>query len=197
MKIPRARLVAALFGILLAAGACLSPVKTSPQDDSAQAAAYRRRLAATVTDNWPPISALAARRLMEQYGPPDEVRPGYLVWNDNGPWRRTVVRDITPPYAQADDLGVVEQTIEYPLMPGQIVELAAFDQRLGYNAVGWRLSARSDSEEINFLRLNLANDILNKRMTAAQARELYEKTRQLAASGKTSPYMLSLRFVPW
>lgn len=198
MNSSRAWLIAAVFGSLHAGSGCVSAVKTASEDESssggAQARVYRSLMADTVVGNWPPISAQAGRRFIERYGVPDAVRYDQLIWRNNGPWKRTVVRDVTPPYVQAEDLGVVEQTIEYPLTPWQAAELAAFDRRLGYDSFRRELSARSDREEVNYLRLNLANDIVNRRITPEQAQHLYTRTLALEAAGKTSTYMQVLHF---
>lgn len=194
MNIPRACLAGAIFGFMLVAGGCVSAVKTTDKDVSLQAEVYRSLVASSVVDNWPPISAQAARRLIEQYGVPDAVRYDRLTWRDNGPWKRTVVRDVTPPYVQAEDLGVVEQTVEYALTPRQAADLALFDGRLDYDASRGELSARSDREEVNYLRLNLANDIVKRLMTPEQARALYAQILRLEASGKSSSYLQVLNF---
>jgi hypothetical protein len=194
MNIPRACLTGAVLGSMLAADGCVSAVKTAPKDDSVQAKVYRSLVAASVVDNWPPISAQAARRLIEQYGVPDAVRGDRLTWRDNGPWKRTVVRDVTPPYVQAEDLGVVEQTVAYSMSSREAADLAAFDRRLDYDPGRGELSARSDREESNYLRLNLANDIVNRRMTPEQARDLYAQILRLEAAGKSSSYLQVLHF---
>lgn len=40
--------------------------------------------------NWPAESRDAARRVIEQYGEPDEITEDTLVWNKRGPWRQIV-----------------------------------------------------------------------------------------------------------
>ncbi|TAL81207.1 MAG: hypothetical protein EPN75_04945 [Beijerinckiaceae bacterium] len=39
---------------------------------------------------WPAQSREAARRVIEQYGEPDEVTGGQLIWHKRGPWRQIV-----------------------------------------------------------------------------------------------------------
>lgn len=193
------RLIAALLAAAASAAAvvngCVVPVKNT-RGDTAEDAAGRSFLAEAVVANWWRASALAARRLIEQYGVPDEVRPDHIVWHGKGPWKRTVVRNVTPPYGPAEDLGVVEQTLRYPLTPGQAADLRAFDRRLRYEGGPRELGARSDREEVNFLRLNLADDIVSRRMTPEQARRLHARILALENTGKTSPYLQGLRFSP-
>lgn len=199
MEIHSVRLITALLATVAATAAitngCLVPVK-STRGDTAEDAAGRGFLAEAVVANWWRVSALAARRMIEQYGVPDEVRPEYLVWYAKGPWKRTVVRNMTPPYGPADDLGVVEQTIRYPLTPGQVVGLRSFDRRLTYERGARELGARSDREEVNFLRVNLADDIINNRLTPEQASGVRARMLSLENAGKSSPYLQGLRFSP-
>jgi len=61
-------------------------------------------------------------------------------------------------------------------------------------ADGPDLAARSNSEELNRLCLNLADDIARGRRTPAEARRFYRRTLSLALSGKSSPYMERLVF---
>lgn len=174
---------------------CLSPIKHA-SSDTATDAAGRLLLAERVVEGWWPISASAARILIDKYGVPDEVRSGSLVWRGNGPWKRTVVRDTTEPYSDPADVGVIEQVVESPLTPEQASTLAAFDRRVGFARDAREISARSDREEVNFLRLNLADDVARLRMTPEDARASYARILRLEDSGKTSPYLSGLRFLP-
>ena len=131
------------LGTLLATAGCLSSAGYSPRADAVQSVGDRAALATSVIAYWQDVSALAARRLMEEYGAPDEVRHDRLVWNRAGPWTRTVVREKRPA-AALEDSGVIEQTVEHPLTPGQAADVAAFDGRLSYNARAGELTARSD-----------------------------------------------------
>jgi hypothetical protein len=175
--------------------ACLHPVK-SAKGDTARDAAGRKVLADAAIGGWWNAASRAAQVMVEKYDVPDEVRSGYFVWNGNGHWKRTVVRNVTPPYGPAVEVGVLEQTILYPLTPGQVVELEAYDRNLDYDRDTRELTARSDREDVNFLRLNLADDIANNRMTPAQASHLHARILELENSGKSSPYMQGLRFAP-
>lgn len=39
---------------------------------------------------WPAQSREAARRVIEQYGEPDEVTADQLIWHKRGPWRQII-----------------------------------------------------------------------------------------------------------
>lgn len=196
MNTRRAWRLGAVVGALLGTGGCLSGVKTSPDGDTASAAADRGLLARQVIDQWSDLSALAARRMIGEYGVPDEVHAGRLVWRDNGPWRRTVVRDVRPAMVEGDDLGIVEQTVDYALTPAQAADVAAFDKRAVFDARSGELASSADEEAHNFLRLNLIDDIVRGRLTPEQARKSFASVVSFEESGKTSPYLLGLRFPP-
>lgn len=199
MEIRSVRLIAGLLAVAgasaLLSNGCLAPRGTArlggPDDP-----AGRAELAEATVSGWWPLSALAARRTIAQYGVPDEVRPERLAWTAKGPWKRVVVRNITPPYVSGDELGVVEQRVRYTLAPGQLDELRRFDRSLGYEPGARELASRSDREEVNFLRLNLADDIVRRRTTPDEARRFQERALRLENTGKASPYMQGLRFTP-
>jgi hypothetical protein len=171
---------------------CISPLK-SPQD-TALNTADRRTLAEFVTDGWSDTSALAARRLIDQYGAPDEVRSTRLIWRGNGPWLETVVSDVRPPFIEDEDLGVVAQSIQLSLGPGQAADVSAIDGRTIFDARRGVLTARSDSEELNFLRLNLADDVVAGRLGVKGARVAFLRDVSLEQAGKELPDMRGLRF---
>lgn len=189
----RLSLAPLLVAAVLLSG-CVSAVKSRTRPDTAEAVVGRRALATATIASWHETSALAARVLMQRYGVPDEVHYDRLVWNDNLPWKRTVVRDVTPPYQAGGDLRVIAQTVVYPLSPEEVSDLAAFDGRLSYDARTMELTSRSDSEAVNFLRMNLADDVATRRLTPEQARGRYASILAFRDSGKTSPYLRGLRF---
>ena len=172
---------------LIAVG--LSAAGAEPGDRQARALA-----ASVVVTDWPSASALAARRLIAQYGVPDVVQADRLSWVDNRPWKRTVVRRMAPADIEPGDHAAVFQTVEFPLTLTQASALRAFDPRLSYDHATMELGSRSEREETNFLRLNLANDIINARMTPDQARGLFAQILRLEAAGKSASYLQVLFF---
>jgi hypothetical protein len=154
----------------------------------------RALAASVVVSDWPPASALAARRLIAQYGVPDEVLADRISWLDNRPWKRTVARRMAPADVDGEEQALILQTVEYPLTVKQASALRAFDPRLSYDPKTMELGSRSEREETNFLRLNLANDIINARMTPDQARGLFGQILRLEAAGKSASYLQVLFF---
>lgn len=191
---PRARAV--LASVLILAAGCASSARRSAPGESALDARSRAELAERVVSGWSEKSRLAARLMIKGYGSPDEVGSARLVWHGNGPWKRTIVRDLPMPYAWAEgeDLGVIEQSVSYRLTPEQAAAAAPLSDRLACDAEEMEMSSRSDREELNILRLNLANDVVRRLLTVEEARDAYARTLALEAAGKTQRYVLGLRF---
>ncbi|HXT02185.1 MAG TPA: hypothetical protein VN915_16045 [Elusimicrobiota bacterium] len=195
MRISRVVSTAAALGLLLPAAGCFSRVKTSPQADVQGEALDRREIAEATISHWSDVSRLSARRLLEEYGVPDEVHADSLVWDNNGPWRRTVVSNVRP--MTADDpvtQQVVSQTVKYNMNRGQSLDILRFDEHLGFDPVTGELSSSADREAHNYLRLNLADDVAHGRLRPDQARDSYASIVKFEQAGKTSPYLLGLRF---
>lgn len=154
----------------------------------------RKALALRVADSWDMLSALAARRLIEQYGAPDEVRSSRMLWIRSGPWKRTVVSDVAGDYLGPKRQCVVEQTIDYPFAPDQAARVAAFNDDLVSEADTGELSARSEREELNFLKINLAVEVASRQRTVEEAQAFYRKVLELEAAGKSYRYTAGLLF---
>lgn len=186
-------LAGALAG--LSAG-CVPAVKTAANGAPALSEESRLELAERVSAGWSETSRLAARLLIGRYGAPDEVGSSRLIWHANGPWKRTIVRDQPRPYSGAatTELGVIEQTVAYDLTPEAAADLAPFSRRLSFDPTRMEMSSRADREEVNFLRLNLADDVLRGRIGASEAGESFDRTLALEAAGKTSRYLQGLTF---
>jgi hypothetical protein len=169
---------AALGGLLLVAGCANAPKKT----------------AGALVGRWSQPSADAARRLMDQYGAPDDATPNKLTWNAKGPWRRIVVWNRPQVYRTPRDFDLLVQTIRYPVTREQAAELVAFSPALVVNVDRGELSSRASREELNYLNLNLADEVVQGRKTIDEAQVAYRRVMDLSAAGKSSPYMSGLHF---
>jgi hypothetical protein len=178
--------LAVLAGFL--AGCSTMPPLPDPQD--------RRDLAAVVIESWYNYSKVAALNLISEYGAPDAVEAGRLVWNDKGPWKRIAVWDVVPYYDSNTGPNNLEMTLAYAVTPAQAGALKEFDRRVRVTKGGSELSARCDREELNFLALNLADEVVNGVKSPAQARDFFARTVELAAEGRSSRYMQGLLFSP-
>lgn len=137
--------------------------------------------------NWPPASQRAARRMIRKYGLPDQAAARALTWNDNGPWKRSVVR-------REGGVGALESVAAYRLPHDRFEVLAELDGQLSAERGQDELAARSDDEALNFLAVNLADEVIWRKRAAAEARRFHADQAALARSGKGSPYTESLLF---
>lgn len=123
---------------------------------------------------------------MERYGPPRRVSSEYLLWKDNGPWKQIVVHSFgnfrTFPRLAQD---IFEQTARYHGPMEQRDRLLEFDPTL---KVGRQeLTVTGESEEMNTLALNLADEVLRGSKTPTQARRAFALGLDLLDAGKHSP----------
>ncbi|MFI5350766.1 MAG: hypothetical protein ACHQ2Z_14560 [Elusimicrobiota bacterium] len=137
-----------------------------------------------VVQAWPERAQTIAKAMIEKYGLPHQYNDSALAWTNNGPWRKTVIRRS----------GVLEQTIGYEVSADAVADLRRFDKRLKVDLAKHQMSASSESEQLNFLAFNLADEIARGNRTVRSARAFYDKTVRLANAGKTSRYMSGFLF---
>ena len=141
----------------------------------------------TVIQNWPGNSRSTALALIAKYGEPDRFTDNDLVWHGNGPWHQTVVYR-TAPQGFLHGKDVLEQSIGYDVPDDKVMALKSFDSRIKFDRATRELSSRAESESLNYLALNLADEIVTGKRTPDEARDFYRKTEKLSEAGKTSPY---------
>jgi hypothetical protein len=134
--------------------------------------------------------SLMTKLMMERYGPPDSLSPLAASWFERGPWKRIVVHADRPETS-------LEQAINYPADAQTAQVLRAFSPAITVDTVNDEMSARSNNESLNFLSLNLANEVAEGRRDPQDALSLYLRMAKLAASGKSSPYVEGLMFEPY
>lgn len=161
---------------------------------AAGCASLPRQVADAVVNRWAGPSAEAGRLLLDEYGLPDDVTPNRLTWRRHGGWKRTVVWNRAAIYRSPADLAVMQQTVDYKLDLMQAVRLLAFSDDLVIDLQRGELSSRGGHESINFLRLNLADEIARGVKTVPEAQAAYTRVLALAAAGKSSPYTEKLLF---
>lgn len=179
---PALMLAAALGALAIEPSAPSAPVRN--MNDEAV------RTPQTIVRNWPERPRLAALALIEKYGAPQIAGTDALSWVGNAPWDDTTVR-------RAADLGgSIQQSVHYPVTLPKLAEVRNIGGRIEYDSSSQQLSSTADTEGLNFLALNLADEVLSGKRTAGQARELYRRTSELTAAGKSSPYTSTLLFTP-
>jgi hypothetical protein len=144
---------------------------------------------------WPDLAKAAARAMIEKYGKPEGVGKDSLVWYSNGSWKRTLVHQRAwPHYAFKRDKDYLENVIGYVVPNDKLEALTRFDKRIDVDQASAELSARSETEPMNYLALNLADEIIRGKRTVEEAREFQKTITRLAAAGKASAYLNSFLF---
>jgi hypothetical protein len=180
------RLSFRVAGLVIAGGAIVATTAVmaddrqgnKPKDEDKTYATTRARPAETdasaIIANWPVKPKEVANAIIMKYGEPNEATASMLVWHDNGPWKRTIVyRDEVAHEFPMPHTDIVEQFIDYKVPSEKFDELAAYDGSVVAKRTEGELSARCDKEEMNFLALNLAVDIIEGEKTVAEARATY------------------------
>jgi hypothetical protein len=156
--------------------------------------------------DWPEKPQEVAKKTIEKYGQPDEATPSLLIWNNNGPWKRTIVnnngpwkrtivyREEVPHSFPKPHTDILEQFIDYSVPPEKFDDLAQYDGSVIVERTKGEISARCDKEEMNFLALNLANDIVTEKLSVDEARKTYAETAGAAMQGEMRPYTQKLQF---
>ena len=197
----RRYLRAALAAALLAPLVCAPARSTLPQNADAGSLEPDNGASALSAEEtvrrWPGPARRVALLMLSKYGAPTRFGDDALVWLHNGPWEKTVAyRDGWPQYRNPEDQDYLRQVIGYRVPNDKVEPLLKFDPRVEGDQSTNELAARSDGERVNFLLLNLADDIVTETRTAEDARSFFTKTLELSAAGKSSPYMEGFLFTP-
>jgi hypothetical protein len=150
---------------------------------------------ATIT-GWPAVSKEVAQMMIDKYGDPQGITPDMLVWNNNGPWKRTIVsREPVMHNFPTPHPDLLEQVIHYKVPVAKYDDMAAYDGSVILERTKGEMSARCDKEGANFLALNLANDVATGKKDSQQARTYYTQAiKTFKETGELDPYMKGFVF---
>lgn len=148
-------------------------------------------------DNWPATPKKVAKMMIDKYGQPNEATASMLLWNNNGPWKRTIVyREEVKHNFPMPHTDLLQQFINFKVQSGMANDLGKYDGSVIIDKTKGEISARCDGEDKNMLALNLANDILMHKKTVKMARQFYSDTVMAKMKmGKSSPYLEKLLFI--
>jgi hypothetical protein len=181
----------------LATALLLSGIRSSAFADDANKTQLTRQSVEAMIGSWPEKPREAATKLLAKYGPPNEATSSMLVWNNNGPWKRTILyRQEIPHSFPEPHTDFLQQTVDYRVPADKFDDLAKFDGSVIAERTKGEISARCDMEELNMLALNLADDVVTGKRSPEDARAFYAKTAMDFKKGKTEPYTSSLQFHP-
>lgn len=145
--------------------------------------------------NWPSKPKEVADKMISKYGAPNEVTATMLVWHNNGPWKRTILyKEEIPHDFPKSHTDLLEQFLDYKVPLNKYDDLAMYDGSVMVERTKGEISARCDKEEMNFLALNLANDVATGKKTVEEARDYYARAVKDFMQGKLDPYVQGLKF---
>lgn len=146
-------------------------------------------------ENWPETAKKAANAMMEKYGDPHEQTESMLIWNNTGPFLKTIVykeeiqHDFPMPHKD-----VLEQVINHDAPVDKFSDLARYDGSVIVERTKGTIAARCDKEAANYLALNLAHDIIEGKKTVEEARQFYADTMMKMMQGEEHEYLKKLSF---
>ncbi|MBA3579901.1 MAG: hypothetical protein H0W42_07945 [Gemmatimonadaceae bacterium] len=190
----RPRLALALAATSLAA--CVSGPGGTTRMESAGPMVTARATASAMVAAWPAKQRETVALMTAKYGEPTVMGDRMLAWYGNGPFVMTAIaRDEVVhnfPMAHVDYL---TQTVKHRVPADKLDDLNEYDGSVYFHRTRGELSAQCDVEEMNFLALNLAHDVIMSKRTPADARAFYAKTAMAFKQGdKSSPYTRGLIF---
>jgi hypothetical protein len=166
-------------GIFLAALILAGKQAQNPEQAQARAAAQAA--------GWSALPRQHALMLIEKYGPPQRLSDDRMEWDGQWPWKSIIVDAGHP-------LSPLTQTVSCHVPRNMLSALARYPHGLTADPRRGELSARSDSEALNFLSLNLGMDILTGQRTPEEASRYFYKAIGLRYAGKSVPSMERLLF---
>lgn len=188
---PSARLLA--IGFVVAAAACTT-ARTGADVSVARAGAVPSVNA--VISSWPAKQQETAALMIGKYGQPSVVGDRMLAWYGTGPFVHTILaRDAVPHNFPMPHMDYLMQTVKHRVPADRLDDLFEYDGSVWFHRTRGELSAQCDVEEMNYLALNLAHDVMTGKRTVADARAFYARTAMAFKQGdKSSPYLRGLTF---
>lgn len=149
-----------------------------------------------VIAEWPKEPQASARRLIEEYGRPDEYSESQLIWYDTKDgWKRTVLsREEVPHDFPAPHTDFLEQFIAYKVPVRMFTPLAEYDGSVIVERTKGEISARCGGTSMNFVAINLAHDVITGKRNVQEARDEYTKLYLAYKRGEHPPYTQGFAF---
>jgi hypothetical protein len=147
---------------------------------------------------WEKDQREGALKIIKKYGYPQEAIPSRLIWYNNGPWKRTTVyRDAVPHNFPANHLDFLEQSVDYRTPIEVLEEIARFDGSCYPDRTKGIVTVICDTEEANFLFVNLFHDIVTGKRTVDEAKFFAAETEaNYLYNNISSPYLEKILFPP-
>ncbi len=150
----------------------------------------------TITSKWEKEPRESAERLIEEYGKPDEYTESEFTWfNTSDGWKRTTLKNDPVKHNFPDTHNdFLTQWIDFKVPVDMFSKLAEFDGSVVVDRTRGEMSATCGGTSMNFVAINLANDIVKRKKTVDEARTEYTKLYQAFNHGDHPPYTKELQF---
>lgn len=146
--------------------------------------------------DWPEASRKATIEMLQKHGSPSELSANAIVWNESKPFKKTIVyKEGAINLFPVQHTGVLQQFVDYQVPEGKVQDLWLFTGAMQVDRTRGEVSMRSHKEELNILALNLMNEIILGRLTAADARKEFSTYSQGLEQGNINQYMTTLHFM--
>jgi len=166
---------------------------TSPQQSSAESIAWVQKHAGA----WPEKTRRLAAQLITKYGMPAEATERQISWYGNGPWKKsTLYKEAVAHNFASPHKDVLEQTVSYKVPLDKVAALVQFNGSVVVNRTRGELSSSAESEDLNFLALNVADDVIRGERDVEQARTYYAQIVRAKMIKEPEGYLQSLKFKP-
>lgn len=187
--------VGSVCGLALAALAVSGCTQRSMNDGMAMPAGSMQM--ERMMTNWHPASREAVQYMTNKYGAPAEVTATMAMWNQTGPWKRTIVyAQEVPHHFPMPHPDVMEQFIDYRMPVSMFDDIAMYDGSVIVERTKGEMSARCDKEGANFLAVNLAHEIAIGKRGVEDARQMYGQQIKMMKAGQMTQYTSGLIFTP-
>lgn len=163
--------------------------KADPVKEKAQKKADK------ITQGWPESSVKAAGEMIDKHGEPKEVTEDTLVWSKVAPFERIVVNKKV--YSSKFPIlhqNAVSHTVTYKVPVNKVEEVRKLSSDIMIDSTKGEMTASGDSEAMNNLALNLANDVITGKLTPEQARTRFGKENLSYLDGNKTAYTQTLNF---
>ncbi|OCA84569.1 hypothetical protein A8F94_17615 [Bacillus sp. FJAT-27225] len=138
---------------------------------------------------------MAAENTMKFYGPPNEASPSYLIWYNNGPWKRTIAfRDEVPHDFPEPHSDVLEQFIDYHVPADKVGLVAQLEGSLVIDRTKGEVSVHCDNEGANTLSINMMHEVVTGKRTPQEAREFIKHEIVEYMMNRPAPYAEKFQF---
>lgn len=133
---------------------------------------------------WKAEPRKVAEKMIAKYGQPNEATPTRMVWFNNGPWKFSILtNEEIPHHFPMHHHDMLRQGIDYKVPSNKFNDVLNYDGSVVVDRTPGEISARCDKEPMNFLAVNLANDVATGKRTVKQAREFYAKSAMAFMKG--------------